>query len=103
MDASSQTAGRVPTRILLAVVVGVIGTAGIVLVSTAIESLTDRPGAALMASLILVIVVTLIGGQWVGYAVVLGSCLAYAYYLAQPLHSFDVDTVGVRILFVGFV
>ena len=36
-----------------------------------------------MASLILVIVVTLIGGQWVGYAVVLGSCVACAYYLAQ--------------------
>jgi serine phosphatase RsbU (regulator of sigma subunit)/PAS domain-containing protein len=93
----------VSARTLLAAVVGALGTAAIVFVSSKIASLNDRPGGALMASLILIIAVTLIGGQWIGYATVAGSLLATAYYLARPLHSFAVDTIGVRILFVGYL
>jgi len=91
------------SRAVIAAILGAAGLFGVVFVSTKIGSLTDRPGAALMASLILVIVVTLIGGAWVGYAVVVASLFASAFFLARPLHSFTVDTVGVRILFVGFL
>jgi GAF domain-containing protein len=103
VDARPQIAGRVSIRTLVALAVGAIGTAGIVLTSTAIASLSDRPGAALMAGLILVIIVTLIGGQWAGYAAVLATFAASTYYLAKPFHSFGVDAVGVRVLFVGFL
>jgi GAF domain-containing protein len=91
------------SRAVIAAILGAVGLFGVVFVSTKIGSLTDRPGAALMASLILVIVVTLIGGEWIGYAVVVASLFASAFYLARPLHSFTVDTVGVRILYVGFL
>jgi K+-sensing histidine kinase KdpD len=87
----------------MAAILGAVGLFGVVFVSSKIGSLTDRPGGALMASLILVIVVTVIGGEWIGYAVVVASLFASAFYLARPLHSFTVDTVGVRILFVGFL
>ena len=90
-------------RALLAIAVGALGIAGIVLVSSTVESLTDRPGAALMAILILLIAVTLIGGRWIGYGVGLVATLAADYYLAVPLHSFEIDTLGVRILFAGFL
>ena len=90
-------------RALLAIAVGAIGIVGIVLVSSTVESLTDRPGAALMASLILLIAVTLIGGQWIGYGVGVVAALATDYYLAVPLHSFEIHTLGVRTLFVGFL
>jgi GAF domain-containing protein len=96
-------AGPRSARTLLAIAVAAIGIAAIVLVSSQIESLSDRPGAALMAALILIIGVTLIGGQWVGYGAVLGSLIATAYFLARPLHHFEVHTTGVRILFAGFV
>jgi K+-sensing histidine kinase KdpD len=91
------------SRAVIAAIVGAVGLVSIVFVSTKIASLTDRPGGALMASLILVILVTVIGGQWVGYVVVVASLFASAYFRARPLHSFDVGTVGVRILFVGFL
>jgi GAF domain-containing protein len=96
-------AARASFRTLLAAVVGTLGIALIVFASSKITSLADRPGGALMASLILIIVVTLIGGEWIGYALVLVSLAASVYYLARPLHSFDVATIGVRILFVGYL
>jgi serine phosphatase RsbU (regulator of sigma subunit)/PAS domain-containing protein len=83
--------------------VGAVGLVCIIFVGSTIASLADRPGGALMATLILVIVVTLIGGEWVGYALVLAALVSAAYYLARPLHSFDVATIGVRILFAGFL
>jgi GAF domain-containing protein len=91
------------SRLALAAIVGAAGLAGIVFVSSMIDSLTDRPGGALMASLILVLVVTLIGNRLVGYAVTVGALISTAYYLARPLHSFRVDTVEVRILLPGFL
>ena len=56
-----------------------------------------------MAVLILIIGVTLIGGQWLGFGVALAGFLLADYYLTRPLHSLSIDTDGVRILFGGFV
>ncbi len=50
------------TRVLVAGVLGAAGLAAITVAGTSIASLDDRPGAALMAVLILIIGVTLIGG-----------------------------------------
>ncbi|HEY1480184.1 MAG TPA: SpoIIE family protein phosphatase [Gaiellales bacterium] len=85
-----------------AALLGAIGLALITVVSTTITSLGDRPGGALMADLILVIAVTLVGGQLVGFAVSLASLLLCDFYLARPLHSFKVGTTGVELLFAGF-
>jgi serine phosphatase RsbU (regulator of sigma subunit)/PAS domain-containing protein len=93
----------VRARVLLAAVVGALGIAAITFAASQVSSLSDRPGGALMASLILVIAVTLIGGEWIGYAVVLAALVTSAYYLTRPLHSLHVGTVGVRILYIGFV
>ena len=94
---------RSSSRALLAVVVGALGLVAIMSVASTIESVRDSPGGALMASLILTIVVTLIGGERIGYAVVVASLAAAAFYLTRPLHSFHVSTIGVRILFVGYL
>jgi PAS domain S-box-containing protein len=84
------------------VLLGLVGLAGVTFAASKISSLSDRPGAALMADLILLIAVTLLGGQWLGFAFGVGAFLITDWYLARPLHSFDVDTTDVRLLFVGF-
>jgi GAF domain-containing protein len=91
------------SRAAAGAVTGAVGLVTVAFVGSTIPSLNDRPGAALMASLILVIAVTLIAGQWLGYATVVAAALVIAYYLADPLHSFRVDTIGVRLLFAGFL
>jgi GAF domain-containing protein len=85
-----------------AVLLGVAGLAGITFASTEVASLSDRPGAAFMAELVLVIGVTLLAGQWYGFAVTAGALVTSAWYLTRPQHSFTVATTGVRLLFVGF-
>jgi GAF domain-containing protein len=91
------------TRALVAGIVGAAGLVVITIVAAGIGSLDDRPGAGLMAVLILIIGVTLIGGQWVGFAVAVAALPLTAYYQSRPLHSFTVDSDGVRILLAGFI
>ena len=74
----------------------------ITVAGTSFAGLDDRPGGALMGVLILIIGVTLIGGQWFGFGVALAAFLLADYYLTRPLHSLSVDTRGVRILLGGF-
>jgi PAS domain S-box-containing protein len=94
--------GRGRPGAALALLLGLAGIVGVTLVSSAISSLSDRPGAALMAELVLLIAVTLIGGQWLGFVIAGVAFLVSDWYLARPLHSFSVHTAGVRFLFLGF-
>jgi GAF domain-containing protein len=91
------------TRAVVAALVGAAGLVAITIVASGIPSLDDRPGAGLMAALILIIAVTLIGGQWLGFAVAIATVPLTVYYQSRPLHSFSIDSTGVRILFLGFI
>lgn len=67
-----------------------------------IPGLDNRPGAAMMASLILVTVVTMTGGPLTGVATSAVALGASAYYLARPFHSFHIESPAIDILFASF-
>ncbi len=90
-------------RAIDALVLGLVGIVAITFVSTTIGSLSDRPGAALMADLVLVICVTLVGGPWAGLAIGLTGLVASDWFISRPIHSLDVHTSGVLLLFAGYV
>ncbi len=87
---------------LIATALGIVGMILIVNVVTRISGLDNRPSAAMMASLILVTVVTMTGGPLAGVATAAIAVGACDYYLAQPLHSFEVDSPAIEILFASF-
>jgi PAS domain S-box-containing protein len=79
-----------------------VGVAVITSVSTRVNSLFDRPGAPLMADLLLIIAVTLLGGQVAGFGSTIVALAAVDYFLAAPVHSFRIETTGTQLLFAGF-
>ena len=81
---------------------GIVGVIVIVNVATRISGLDNRPSSAIMASLILVTVVTMTGGPLAGVAtagIAVGAC---DYYLARPFHSVSVASPAIEILFASF-
>lgn len=95
-------APRGANHALIATALGIVGAVVIVNVVTRISGLDNRPSSAIMASLILVTVVTMTGGPLAGIAtaaIAVGGC---DYYLARPLHSFRVDSRAIEILFASF-
>ncbi len=89
-------------RGLIATALGVVGMIVIINVVTRSLGLDNRPSSAMMASLILVTVVTMTGGPLAGVAtagIAVGVC---DYYVARPLHSFQVDSPATEILFASF-
>ena len=62
--------------------------AAIVGIVTHISGLENRSGAAMMASLILVTLITVAGGPLAGVGTAVVAVAASAYYLARPFHSF---------------
>jgi len=89
-------------RALLALAGGCVVVVAIVNIVTSISGLANRPGSAMIASLILVTVVTMLGGPLAGVLVAAIALAASAYYLARPFHSFSIAAPGTEILFVSF-
>jgi serine phosphatase RsbU (regulator of sigma subunit) len=92
-----------PSRALIAAALGIVGVAAIVSIMSHISGLENRPGAAMMGSLILVTVMTMTGGPLAGVATSVFAVGACAYYLARPFHSFRVDSAATEILIVSFI
>ncbi|MDX6377767.1 MAG: hypothetical protein QOE98_2070 [Gaiellaceae bacterium] len=88
---------------LIAAACGVVVIVAILSVVMRISGLENRPGAAMMASLVLVTVVTMWGGPLAGVATAVVAVGASAYYLARPFHSFHVASTGIEILFASFL
>jgi serine phosphatase RsbU (regulator of sigma subunit) len=92
-----------PSRALIAAALGIVGVAAVVGIMSHISGLENRPGAAMMGSLILVTVITMTGGPLAGVATAVFAVGASAYYLARPFHSFRVDSTATQILIVSFI
>jgi serine phosphatase RsbU (regulator of sigma subunit) len=89
-------------RALLALAGGCVVVVAIVNIVTSISGLANRPGSAMIASLILVTVVTMLGGPLAGVLVAAIALAGSAYYLARPFHSFSIAAPATEILFVSF-
>ena len=89
-------------RAALAVIGGGVVVVAIINVVTNISGLDNRPSSAMIASLILVTVVTMLGGPLAGVVVAAIALAASAYYLARPFHSFSVASPAIEILFASF-
>jgi serine phosphatase RsbU (regulator of sigma subunit) len=88
---------------LIAAAGGVVVTVAMLSVMTRISGLENRPGAAMMLSLILVTVVTMTGGPLPGVVTAGLAVGGSAYYLAHPFHSFHIASAAIEILFASFL
>ncbi len=90
------------TRGLIAFGLGIVAIVLIINVVTRISGLENRPSAAMMASLILVTIVTMTGGPLAGAGTAAVALGASSYYLARPFHSFQVESPATETLFASF-
>jgi serine phosphatase RsbU (regulator of sigma subunit)/PAS domain-containing protein len=90
-------------RAALAAGAGALIVALIVAGETRSGAAPDRPGAALMLALVVVLAAAIVGGPLAGIVLMVEMLALAMYYIATPVHSFAVASVATRLVLAGFV